>query len=43
MRAMIERESGNVRAFAPGTTGWLAGWNALVPSTVAEANTQLGS
>lgn len=40
---MIERESGNVRAFAPGTTGWLAGWNALVPSTVAEANTQLGS
>ena len=43
MRAMIEREAGNVRAFAPGTSGWNAAWNDLVPSTVAEANTQLGS
>jgi hypothetical protein len=43
MRAFIERASGNVRAFAAGTAGWNAAWNPLVPGSVAEANTQLGS
>ncbi|MBX3197812.1 MAG: hypothetical protein KF894_06680 [Labilithrix sp.] len=43
MRAFIERLGGNVRAFAPTTTGWSAAWNPLVPSTVAEANVMLGS
>jgi len=43
MRAMIERLNGNVRAFAMTTPGWVAGWNMLVPSTMQEANEQLGS
>lgn len=43
MRAFINRLAGNVRAFAPGTPGWLAAWNPLVPSTIPEANVMLGS
>jgi hypothetical protein len=46
MRAFIERLNGNVRGFvqAPATqpTGWSAAWDALVPSTVDEAETMLG-
>ncbi len=46
MRAFIERTNGNVRAFvrAPATkpAGWQAGWDVLVPSTVAEAHVMLG-
>ena len=43
MRAFITRLGGNVRAFAPGSAGWSAAWNALVPSTLAEANVMLGA
>lgn len=44
MRAMVERLGGDVRSFVktlPSAT-WDTGWNDLVPSTTAEANTMLG-
>ncbi|HVJ88976.1 MAG TPA: SUMF1/EgtB/PvdO family nonheme iron enzyme [Labilithrix sp.] len=43
MRAFIERLDGNVRAFAKTTAGWKTAWDALVPSTKAEADIMLGS
>lgn len=47
MRAFIERLDGNVRGWVqdPATKpeGWNAAWNALVPSTKAEAEIMLGA
>jgi formylglycine-generating enzyme required for sulfatase activity len=43
MRAFVERLSGNVRATKGAIPGWQAAWDGLLPSTVAEANTFLGS
>ena len=43
MRTMVERLDGNVRGFAQTVPGWKPAWNALVPSTKAEADDMLGS
>ena len=43
MRAFMTRLNGNVRAFAPGTAGWNAAWNNLVPANLTDVNTMLGS
>ncbi|MFO0667258.1 MAG: hypothetical protein U0174_25130 [Polyangiaceae bacterium] len=45
MRTFIERMGGNVRAWAqtlPASTGWSQAWTPELPSTVDEANEQLG-
>ncbi len=45
MRQLIERTSGNLRVFAEGLQNhpyWNAGWNEMLPSSVAEANFLLG-
>ena len=43
MRQFITRVGGNARGFVAGVAGWNAAWSPYVPSTVAEANTYLGS
>jgi hypothetical protein len=45
MRQFIERTSGNLRGFAEGLQGnpdWKQDWNAMLPTSVAEANFLLG-